>query len=500
LRWTPQSVESYPFHKHLYAWGGVRLASALGRVIPPILLLILAAVPAGSADEKHLSIYAASASYSLPVTDHDGREYIGLLELLEPLGTVSSKTDGLHWKLRFRNVDAEFTQGSDHAKIRGRDAALFRPFVLENGRGLVPLAALSSLLPKIVGGPIYFTEPSRRLFIGNVATRFTADLSRTNPTRLVLNFSAPVNPTIATEPGRLRMTFRREPVVSPAATLKFDDPVIPSASYSETNGAAELDVNSTTPVMASFSNDNKTITITAIQQTPAAAAQQTQPPVQPPESTPSPAQSTLPAPGAAPIPTARHYLIVIDASHGGDDHGVALTPTLLEKDVTVAIARRLRQELEVRGVSALVLRDSDANLTADQRAIFTNTAHPLLYVAIHAASDGHGVRLYNSLLPAGNANNGPFTSWDTAQFPFLVPSQSAAATVAAELRRKQIPNRTLLAPLRPLNNVAAAAIALEVAPIGTNVGDLASPPFQQSLAAILADGLVAARSRMEAAR
>ena len=476
----------------------MRLARPLGRVVAFIAALLLAAAPAGSADEKHLSIYAASASYSLPVIDRDGREYIGLLELLEPLGKVNSKTDGLRWKLRFKDVDAEFTQGSDHAKIRGRDAALFRPFVLENGRGLVPLAALSSLLPKIVGGPIYFTEPSRRLFIGNVATRFTADLSSTNPTRLVLNFSAPVNPTIATEPGRLRMTFRREPVVSPAATLKFDDPTIPSASYSEANGAAELDVNSSAPVMASFSNDNKTITITAIAQTPVAA--QNQPPIQPPGSAPAPAQSTLPAPGSAPIPVARHYLIVIDASHGGDDHGVTLTPALLEKDVTVAIARRLRQELEARGVSALVLRDSDANLATDLRAIFTNTAHPLLYVAIHAASDGHGVRLYNSLLPAGNPNNGPFTSWDTAQFPFLVNSGSAAAAVAAELRRKQIPNRTLLAPLRPLNNVAAAAIALEIAPIGTNVGDLASPPFQQSLAAILADGIVAARARLEAAR
>lgn len=472
--------------------------------MPPLTLslvvtLILASVPAGSADEKHLSIYSASTSYSLPVTDHDGREYVGLLELLEPLGNVNARTDGLRWKLRFKDLDAEFVQGKDRAKIRGREVLLFRPFVLENGRGLVPLAALGSLLPKIVGGPIYFSEPSRRLFIGNVATHFTADLGSTNPTRLVLNFSAPVNPTIATEPGRIRMTFRREPVVSATPSLKFDDPVIPSATYSEANGNVELDINNTAPVMASFSNGNKTITITAIPQTAAANPPPAAPLTQPgnPAATQSPA---LPAPGSAPIPVARHYTVVLDASHGGDDHGVTLTPTLLEKDVTLAIARRLRQELEARGISALVLRDSDANLTADQRAIFTNTAHPMIYVAIHAASDGHGVRLYTSLLPSGGLNNGPFTTWDTAQFPFTGASQSAAAVVAAELRRKQIPNRTLFAPLRPLNNLATAAIALEVAPIGTNVGDLASPPFQQSLAAILADGITAARGKLEAAR
>ena len=32
--------------------------------------------------------------------------------------------------------------------------------------------------------------------------------------RLVLNFSTPVNPTISTEPGHLRMSFQRDPVVA----------------------------------------------------------------------------------------------------------------------------------------------------------------------------------------------------------------------------------------------------------------------------------------------
>jgi len=460
---------------------------------------MLLALPAGSADERRIFIYASSATYSLPVTDRDGREYIGLLELLDPLGSVSAKVDGQRWKLRFNEVDAEFTVGRDRAKVRGKEVALFRPFLLENGRGLVPLAALSSLLPKLIGGPVNFNEPARRLFVGTTGTHFTADLSRTNPTRLVLNFTAPVNPTIATEPGRLRMTFRREPLVSGVPTLRFDDPVIPSATFSDANGVAELDINSTAPVMASFSNDNKTITITPITQGATGPQAPATPQVLAAPTPAAPQAPNLPQ-ANPPIPVARHYAIVLDASHGGDDHGVTLTANLLEKDVTLAIARRLRQELENRGVSTLVIRDSDANLSADQRAIFSNTTRPTIYVAIHAASDGHGVRLYTSLLPAAAPNNGPFLSWDTAQASFGNASQFAAAAVAAELRRKQIPNRTLQAPLRPLNNVASSAIALEIAPIGTNVGDLASPPFQQSLAAILADGLVSARSKLEVAR
>ena len=124
------------------------------------------------------------------------------------------------------------------------------------------------------------------------------------------------------------------------------------------------------------------------------------------------AQSPAPTPSSAP----RRYFAVVDASHGGTDRGEALSSTLAEKDVTLAFARLLRQELESRGISTLVLRDSDANLSLDDRAFFANTTHAAVYVALHAASSGHGVRLYTAMLPyADSEDRGPFRSWPTAQ-------------------------------------------------------------------------------------
>src|SRR6202034_1839245 len=120
---------------------------------------------------------------------------------------------------------------------------------------------------------------------------------------------------------------------------------------------------------------------------------------------PSPAlpalQNTPRAPlqPATPSTTQRRYFAVVDASHGGNDRGEALSATLAEKDVTVAFARHLRQELENRGISTLVLRDSDATVSVDDRAFYANTTHAAVYVALHAASNGHGVRLYTALLP-----------------------------------------------------------------------------------------------------
>ena len=61
--------------------------------------------------------------------------------------------------------------------------------------------------------------------------------------------------------------------------------------------------------------------------------------------------------------TPTQYFVVMDASHGGDERGAALTDQLAEKDVTLAFARRLHQELQARGFTALLLRDADTTIT-----------------------------------------------------------------------------------------------------------------------------------------
>jgi N-acetylmuramoyl-L-alanine amidase len=309
------------------------------------------------------------------------------------------------------------------------------------------------------------------------------------------------------------MTFSHEPVTSPAsATLTFGSKIIPEATYSENNGAAQITVNTTIPLIASFSPDGRTITLApAKSQTPATTTTATVPAATAP-GTAAPATTAAAAvpPQNSPVSqlaaarpstsAPRRYFAIVDASHGGNDRGEALSTTLAEKDVTVAFARRLRQELENRGISTLVLRDSDANLSLDDRAFYANTTHAAIYVALHAASNGHGVRLYTALLPyAGEEDRGPFRSWTTAQSPSIPLSQSAAASVAAELKKQQVTVRTLTAPLRPLNNIVTAAIAVEVAPPASDLAQLTSPEYQQLITSAVADGIAAIRPRLGAA-
>ncbi len=457
------------------------------------ILLLSPIVLSAAPPEKHLSIYSTAANYSLPVVERQGRDYVGLLELLEPLGAVSAKVDGPRWRLHYNNVLGEFTADKARARVQGRDADLSATFILENGRGLVPLASLDSLLPRFLGGPATLHEQSGRLFIGSVATHFTASVAADDPSRLVFQFTAPVNPSVASEPGKLRLSFNHEPVTAPASpTLTFSSKLVPSATYSESNGAADITVTTTVPLLATFSNDGRTISL-APPKSQLAGNVAAKPPPTPAQSAPT---VQPPTPSSAP----RRYFAVVDASHGGADRGEALSTSIAEKDVTVAFARLLRRELESRGIATLVLRDSDANLSLEDRAFFANSSRAAIYIALHAASSGHGVRLYTAMLPyADDQSSGPFRSWATAQSSSVPLSQAAVTSVAGMLKRIQVPVRTLTAPLRPLNNIVTAAIAVEVAPPASDVSALNSPDYQQLIAGAVANGIVAIRAQLGAA-
>jgi N-acetylmuramoyl-L-alanine amidase len=490
--------------------------SLRGKGVGLLLFLAVLLVSAG-APEKHLAVYSTAANYSLPIVQHQGHDYVGLLELLDPLGKVSAKSDPPRWRIHYNNILGDFTTGSSRARVQGRDTDLSGKFLLLNGRGLVPVASLGSILPRFLGGPATLHEESGRLFIGSVATHFTASVIPDDPSHLVFRFTAPVNPSVAAEPGKMRMTFRHEPVTAPASPrLTFDSKIIPSATYSESDGAAEISITTTVPLIASFSPDGRTISLaparpqaatTTAQGGAGGGATGTASTAGPngtattgvPSATPA---QTGPAasPASPPTTVARRYFAIVDASHGGNDRGEALSNILAEKDLTVAFARRLRQELENRGIPTLVLRDSDANLSLDERAFFANTTHAAVYVALHAASSGHGVRLYTALLPYSTEDDrGPFRSWATAQSSSISMSQAASVSVAAELRKRQVAVRTLTAPLRPLNNIVTAAIAVEVAPTTSDLSQLASPDYQQLIASAVANGIAGIRGQLGAA-
>jgi len=207
----------------------------------------------------------------------------------------------------------------------------------------------------------------------------------------------------------------------------------------------------------------------------------------PPTATPNPAPSQLASAAAAPLSPA----IMIDAAHGGSESGAVLNPVILEKDINLAFARLLRQDLTARGILVRLVRESDVNLSSDDRAAIVNSAHPLLYLCLHASSQGGGVRIFSAMLPGSGQNNGLFVDWASAQSGALSASRSLEQKLADALQKAGIPARALIAPLRPLNNVMVPALAIEICPSGADVSQLAAADFQQKTAAGLSNALAA---------
>jgi len=263
-------------------------------------------------------------------------------------------------------------------------------------------------------------------------------------------------------------------------------------SYAEANGHAEITVSSAGPLLASFSDQGKTITLSgAPPQINATTAQES--------GAPSPAPSAQ-APQAEPAPPRPQYLVILDPAHGGDERGAALTEKLAEKDLTLAFARRIRFELQVRGIPTLMSRDSDFKLSADQRATIANTMKTILFISVHAGTLGQGVRLYTSMLSADDSRHGLFRPWETAQADFLPNSEMIAQRVATEIRKHEVVAGVQAAPVRPLNNVAAPAIAIELEPPASGIEGLSAGSYQTNVASAIATAVSEARQRLEQAR
>jgi N-acetylmuramoyl-L-alanine amidase len=88
------------------------------------------------------------------------------------------------------------------------------------------------------------------------------------------------------------------------------------------------------------------------------------------------------------MPPAKNAVrIVIDPGHGGRDHGATGVSNAVEKEISLAIARRLRDVIATQpGFEVFLTREEDRYLTLRERAEFANRINADLFVSIHCNS------------------------------------------------------------------------------------------------------------------
>jgi N-acetylmuramoyl-L-alanine amidase len=95
-----------------------------------------------------------------------------------------------------------------------------------------------------------------------------------------------------------------------------------------------------------------------------------------------------PAPIGADVLALGLRRVVIDAGHGGDNEGTAAAGGLLEKDLTLDIADRLRTLFAATRIDAVMTREDDRSVSLQRRAELAREAQGDLFISIHLNSLG----------------------------------------------------------------------------------------------------------------
>lgn len=95
--------------------------------------------------------------------------------------------------------------------------------------------------------------------------------------------------------------------------------------------------------------------------------------------------------------------VVIDAGHGGHDSGTATRgwrSRVLEKDLTLDVARRVERQLREAGFRTVMTRRDDRFIPLDERARISNAQRKSVFVSIHfndtRRSRVHGSETYHN--------------------------------------------------------------------------------------------------------
>jgi N-acetylmuramoyl-L-alanine amidase len=204
-----------------------------------------------------------------------------------------------------------------------------------------------------------------------------------------------------------------------------------------------------------------------------------------PEAVASGARPEAVASGARPEAVARPFVVALDPGHGGSNLGAADAGGLTEKDVTLALARRVRVLLAAApDVRVVLCRDADVLVPIRARSRCAVEAGAALFVSLHANAAPPGVapgtqrgfELY--VLPpedveddatlAALAAPGTAGVWDAHQIHVAADRALAAArAIEARLREGLSPRlargiRQRGAALDVLRGARAPAVLVEV--------------------------------------
>jgi N-acetylmuramoyl-L-alanine amidase len=469
-----------------------------------------------------LALLAASSDPVVVIVDQQRREItpvvrgeaelVPLAELLRGLPvTLTPDPRGGGITLAAEGHKVALYDRKSLASIDGDLRLLSSNVLLENGRWLVPVDSAPRFLAPLLGKRAEWRAPQRTLLIGNVPVpRVTVRTAVSgNVVRVALEASEKVPFRVAQEQGRVTIAIPRDVIDVTLQPERFTGGIVDGVQFvGGKDNVFSITLGRRFKELQAREEEAPSRLVLEFQATPLAAGE------------PSPVPSAPAASRTTPAgPAVR--TVVIDPGHGGEDVGAKGPGGALEKDVTLAIARKVRSTvINALGIQAFLTRDKDQDVPLDERAAFANNYKSDLFISIHAnASRAQGARgsevyflsyqasddesrrvaaLEGGEIPV-TATSAPASSdvalilWDMAQAEHLEESSALASRIQEELAEVSGNERRGVkqAPFRVLVGAAMPAVLVEVAFLSNAEEEklLTSDAYQSRIASAVVRGI-----------
>lgn len=479
-----------------------------------------------------LEVKGPGGSFRLRDRSSQGVRWVCADELARALGGSTSKDPvSAYPVLTVGGKRILVSTASPMVSVEGRIVRLGRSAREEEGCLWLPEEFLTAVLPQVLGGPVSVggspgtpqsQPPPAEAAAGRVAVEVAvgADL-----VKVTLAGPAASQAQVAQKGREVEVRLPAGAFSAPARDLGkgIVERVAPDQEgrllrirLGERFGRMETEKKGTPPVVTLLFRGQA-------QELPAPETPAVPPGLPADNPTPPPVEAA--AAQGFPVKTPAVDVVVIDPGHGGSDTGALGPKGVVEKDLTLALAKKLEALLEKRGFRVVLTRDGDTSVPLKQRAALANFNQADLFLSVHMnaspAPSARGPEVYfmsqqatdlwsRELAEKENASGGgappgggglDLVLWDLAQTAHLQESAFLAESIQNALNGLMGTDRRAVrqAPFVVLEGATMPAVLVEVAFLSNpeesrKVGD---PAFQDRVAERLADAVAAFKERYE---
>ncbi len=454
------------------------------RLIIAVLALACFPLPSLAAPEAVVLLMPGVRREIAPVARGDA-ELLPLDALLTGLSVgVTSDARAGAITLSYDGREVSLFHRKNLASVGGDLRLLSSPCVLEAGAWLVPIDAVPRLLGPLLGLQAEWRPASRVLLLGAVRVprvQVTTYVSG-DAVRVVLQASDKIPFRVDQQPARVSVAMLGDLVEVDFQPERLTGGIVSLVQF--VGGRENVLAIALGPRFATLEASEQDGPPRLVLEFRTAGAR-------PADGSPPPSPRSVAPSERGP------RTLVIDPGHGGADQGAHGPGGMLEKDVTLALARKLRAAIvNGLGLQVFLTRERDEDLSLDQRTAIANNYKADLFVSLHAnssrAAGAHGSEVYflsyqasdddsrrvaqaeGAIEGLSGADAPPPGSdlalilWDMAQAEHLEESSALASRIQEALAEvtgsqgrgvKQAPFRVLVGAAMPAVLVEAAFIS-----------------------------------------